>query len=75
MFLEVSQRELKLEGAKQPLVCILDSFNKISKVLTDKFPNAFPPYRKVDYKIEVVPRLAPLSKAPCKLNQKELEEL
>ncbi len=74
MFLEVSQREPKPQGVEQPLVCILDSFNKISKVLTDEFPDAFPPYRKVDHKIEVVPRLAPLSKAPYKLNQKELEE-
>jgi len=47
----VSQGDLKPQGAKQPLVCILDSFNKFLEVLTNEFPNALPPYKKVDHKI------------------------
>jgi hypothetical protein len=42
----------------------LDSFNKISKVLINELPNAFPPYKKVDRKIEVVLGLILSSKAP-----------
>jgi hypothetical protein len=53
----------------------LDSFNKLSKVLIDELLNALPPCKKVDHKIEVVPRVASLSKASYKLNQKELKEL
>jgi hypothetical protein len=41
MTLKVFKRELKLQGAKQPLNYILDSLNKFSKVLTDEFPNFF----------------------------------
>jgi hypothetical protein len=59
---------------KQPPACILDSFNKFSEVLINEPLHAFPPYRKVDHMIEVVPRLALLFKAPYRLNQKELKE-
>jgi hypothetical protein len=41
----------------------------------NELPNALPPCRKVDHKIEVVPSIALPSKAPYRLNQKELEEL
>ncbi len=71
----VSQRELKPQEARQPLICILDSFNKFSKVLTNKLLDALPPCRKVDHKIKVVPRIVLSSKAPYRLNQKELEKL
>jgi hypothetical protein len=37
-------------------------------------PNAFSPCREVDHKIKVVLSLAFPSKAPYRLNQKELEE-
>jgi hypothetical protein len=53
----------------------LESLNKFSKVLIDEFLYALPPYREVDQTIEVVSRSTPLSKAPYRLNQKELEEL
>ena len=38
-------------------------------------PNELPPRREVDHKIEVKPGTKPLSKAPYRLSQKELEEL
>jgi len=38
-------------------------------------PKSFPPYKKVDHKIEMAPSSTLPSKAPYKLNQKELEEL
>jgi hypothetical protein len=54
---------------------ILDSLNKFLKVLINELPDAFPPYKNVDHKIEMVLGLASSSKAPYRLNQKELEEL
>ncbi len=68
MFLKVSQREFKPQGARQLLTWILDSFNKILEVLKDEFLDALPPYKEVDHKIEVVFGMAPLSKAPYRLN-------
>jgi hypothetical protein len=73
MSLKVSQGESKPQGMKQPFTCILDSFNKFLKVLIDKLPYALPHFKEVDYKIEVVPRLALLFKAPYRLNQKNSE--
>jgi hypothetical protein len=61
------------QGAKQPLVCILDSFNKFLEVLTNELLDTLSPYKKVDHKIEVVLGLGVLFKAPCRLNQKELK--
>jgi hypothetical protein len=55
----------------QLLQCIFDSFLKNLNILTCKLLKSFPPYQKVDHKIEVVPRLASLSKTPYRLNQKE----
>jgi hypothetical protein len=60
---------------RKPHTCILDSFNKILKVITNELPNALPLCRKVDYKIKMVHGTALPSKAPYRLNQKELEEL
>ncbi len=68
---KVSQGEPKPQEAKQPFICILDSLNKFSKVLTYELPDALPPCRKVDHKIEVVHRTTLSSKAPYRLNQKE----
>jgi hypothetical protein len=45
------------------------------EVRTNEFINALPPYRKVDHKIKMVFKVAMPSKAPYRLNQKELEEL
>jgi hypothetical protein len=39
MFLKISQGEPKPQGVMQPLVCVLDSHNKFSEVLTNKHPN------------------------------------
>jgi hypothetical protein len=76
MFLKISQGELMPQGAKQSPTCILDSFNNFLKVLIDELLNALPPCKKVDHKIEMVVGAASLlSKAPYKLNQKELKEL
>ncbi len=72
MSLKVSQGEAKPQGARRPPACILDSLNKILEVLINEFFDAFPHYKKVDHKIELVLRLIMLSKAPCRLNQKEL---
>jgi hypothetical protein len=74
MSLRVSQGKHKPQEAKQTPTFILDSFNNFLKVLTYELPNALPPYREVDHKIEVVPRSAPLSKTPYRLNQKELKK-
>jgi hypothetical protein len=49
MSLKVSKIEPKLQGAKQPPNCILDSLNKFSKVLIDELPNSFSPCKKVDH--------------------------
>jgi hypothetical protein len=38
-------------------------------------PKSFPPYKKVDHKIEMAPNSTLLSKTPYRLNQKELKEL
>jgi hypothetical protein len=53
----------------------LDSFNKFSKIITNEFPNALPPCKEVDHKTKMVHGMAPPSKAPYKLNYKELEKL
>jgi hypothetical protein len=68
MSLRVSQGELKPQGARQPFVYILDSFNKFSNVIIDKLLDALPPCKEVHHKIEVVLGMAPLSKAPYKFN-------
>jgi hypothetical protein len=75
MFLRISQGEPKSQGVKQPLVCILDSLNKSSKVLTNKLPDILAPYNEVDHQIEVVPKSILSFKASHRLNQKELKAL
>jgi len=42
--------------------------HKFLEVLTNEFPDVLPPCRKVDHKIKVALRMAPLSKAPYRLN-------
>jgi hypothetical protein len=58
----------------QTHVCILDSFHKFSKLLTNEFPDVLSPCKKVHHKIKVVPIVTPPSKAPYRLNLKELKE-
>ena len=48
---------------------------KYGDVLTNELPMELPPRREVDHKIEVLPGAEPPSKAPYRLNQKELMEL
>jgi len=74
MYLKVSQGEPKPQGVRQPLSCILGSFNNILEVLINELLNALPPYKKVDPKIEVVVGSISLSNASYWLNQKELEK-
>jgi len=75
IFLKVSQEELKPQGVRKAPAYILDSFNMFLKVLTNELSNGLPPCKKIDHKIRVVPGSALPSKAPYKLNKKELEEL
>jgi hypothetical protein len=51
MSLRISQKEPKPQGAKWPLDYILDSLNKILKVLIDELPDSFPPCKEVDHKM------------------------
>jgi hypothetical protein len=62
MSLKVSQGEPKPQGVKQPPNCILDSYNNFLEVLI--LPNALPPCREVDHKIEMVSRMALPSRHP-----------
>jgi hypothetical protein len=48
---------------------------KYKDVLTNELSQELPPKREVDHKIEVIPGSEPPSKAPYRLNQKELFEL
>jgi hypothetical protein len=73
MSLRVSKGKPKPQGARQPPTCILDSFNKFLEVLTNELPDALPPCREVDHKIEVVLSLALPFKAFYRLNKKEHE--
>jgi hypothetical protein len=75
IFLRVSQEEFKPQDVKKPHVYIFDSLNKFLKVLTNELSNSLPPCKEIDHKIKTVPGSALPSKAPYKLNQKELEEL
>ncbi len=69
---ELGKDAVKPKGAKQVPNCIFYSFNKISNVLINNLSKSLPFCRKVDHKIEMVPRFALLSKAPYRLNKKKL---
>jgi hypothetical protein len=71
MSLGISNGGFKLNRARQPPKCILDSFNKNLEVLTYKLFNFLPPYKKVDNKIEVVFGSVLPSKSPYKINPKK----
>jgi hypothetical protein len=74
MSLRVFQGEPKPQRGKMTQDCIFDSLNKFLEVLTHEIPNSLPPCKMVDL-IGMVPSLTMLSKAPYRLNQKELKEL
>ncbi len=68
MYLKVSKGELKPQEARNPLVCILDSFNKFSDILIDELPDAFPLCKEVDHKVKLVLGTIMLFKALYRLN-------
>jgi hypothetical protein len=74
MRVDESSAKSKAKGAKFLSTCISKIINKFLDVLIDDLPKHLPLYHNVDHKIEVVPRLAPLSKPPYQLNKKELQE-
>ena len=55
--------------------CVKDVLKRYRDVMPEDLPNKLPPRREVDHKIEVKSGTEPPSKAPYRLNQKELEEL
>ena len=61
--------------ANSPPKCVTSVIHKFMDVLTTELPDSLPPEREVDHKIEVVPGSQPPSKAPYRLNQRELKEL
>jgi hypothetical protein len=50
----------------------LDEF---SDVMPKELPDELPPRRKVDHVIKVMPGVAPLAKAPYRMNHEELKKL
>lgn len=56
-------KEVKLKMAWQLPKCIFDSLNKNFNILINKLPKAFPLYKKLNHKIEVVLGLVSSSKA------------
>ena len=59
----------------RPPKCIREVIQGFGDVLTEELPDELPPRREVDHKIELVPGAAPPSKAPYRMNQRELVEL
>ena len=55
--------------------CVEDMLKRYQDVMPEDLPNELPPRREMDHKIEVKSGTEPPSKAPYRLNQKELEEL
>jgi hypothetical protein len=68
-------KESKLKVVGQLPKSIFDSLNKILNILMNESPNFLPPYRAFDHKVKVVPQSTPPSKAPYRLNSKELKKL
>ncbi len=48
---------------------------KFPDVMPDELPENLPPRRRVDHAIEVMLGVAPLAKAPYRMNHEELKEL
>ncbi len=55
--------------------CIKQVLNKFPDVMPEELPDEVPPRRQVDHAIEVMPGMAPLAKAPYRMNHEELKEL
>jgi hypothetical protein len=44
-------------------------------VMLEELPNELPPRRQIDHVIEMMPRVAPLAKAPYQMSHEELKKL
>jgi len=55
--------------------CIKQVLEEFLDVMPKELPEDLPPKRRVDHVIEVVPGMAPLAKAPYRMNHEELKEL
>jgi hypothetical protein len=70
---QITHVEVKTDGPPPKHIC--EVLRRYKDVFTNELPQELPPTREIDHKIEVVPGTKPLSKAPYRLNQKELLEL
>jgi hypothetical protein len=55
--------------------CIKQVLEEFPNVMPKELSEDLPPRRRVDHAIEVVPGVAPLAKAPYRMNHEELKEL
>jgi len=55
--------------------CIKRILEKFPDVIPEELPEDLPPRRRVDHAIEVVPGVAPPTKAPYRMSHEELKEL
>jgi len=55
--------------------CIKQVLEEFPDVMLEELPEDLPPRRRVDHAIEVMPRVAPLAKAPYRMSHDELKEL
>jgi hypothetical protein len=55
--------------------CIKRILDEFLNVMLEELPNDLPPRRQVNHAIEVMPGVAPLAKAPYRMNYEELKEL
>ncbi|KAK4385928.1 Transposon Ty3-I Gag-Pol polyprotein [Sesamum angolense] len=82
----IEARRLMLEGCEEYLAHVIDA-EKVSPTVDEipvvrDFPEVFPddlsglpPHREVDFPIETLPGVAPISIAPCRMAPVELQEL
>jgi hypothetical protein len=55
--------------------CIKQVFDEFSNVMLEELPEDLPLRRQIDHVIEVMPRVAPPTKAPYRMSHEELKEL
>ncbi len=55
--------------------CVKRVLDEFLDVLLEELPNELPPRRQIDHVIEMMPRVAPLAKAPYQMSHEELKEL
>jgi hypothetical protein len=55
--------------------CIKQVLEEFPDVMFEELPEILPPRRRVDHAIEVVPGVAPPTKAPYRMSHEELKEL